>query len=59
MPIVGICTLFVISFAAFGDKHSKTIENAPAFSISNASFKSFAACFLTALLSEIFFKLSV
>ena len=40
MPIVGIFNSLVINFAAFGAKHSKTIENAPAFSINFASFKS-------------------
>ena len=40
MPIVGIFNLLVISFAAIGEIHSRTIENAPAFSISKASFKS-------------------
>ena len=40
IPIVGIFNFFVINFAALGDKHSNTIENAPAFSINFASFKS-------------------
>ena len=41
IPIVGILISFVINFAALGDIHSRTIENAPAFSINFASFKSF------------------
>ena len=43
IPIVGILNLFVINSAAIGDKHSSTIENAPASSISIASFKSLKA----------------
>ena len=39
--MVGILRLFVICFAALGVMHSKTIENAPAFSINFASFNSF------------------
>ena len=31
MPIVGILIFFVISFAEYGEMHSKTIEKAPAF----------------------------
>ena len=31
IPMVGIFNSFVINLAAFGDKHSNTIENAPAF----------------------------
>ena len=37
--MVGILSFFVISFAAFEAIHSKTIKNAPAFSINFASFK--------------------
>ena len=41
MPIVGILRVSVISFEVFEATHSNTIANAPAFSIDNASFKSF------------------
>ena len=41
IPIVGISNSLVINFAVQGDMHSRTIENAPAFSIAFASFKSF------------------
>ena len=44
IPIVGIFKLFVINFADSGDKHSKTIENAPAFSINLASFNKLLVC---------------
>ena len=40
IPIVGIFNLSDINFAEVGDKHSRTIENAPDFSINFASFKS-------------------
>ena len=40
IPIVGIFSLFVINLAAKGDKHSKTIEKAPACSIFKASLRS-------------------
>ena len=50
IPIVGILSSLVTFFAAYFDKHSKTIENAPAFSIFFASFKSCAISFLFVLL---------
>ena len=40
IPIVGILNLFVINFADVGERHSITIENAPASSINFASFSS-------------------
>ena len=41
IPIVGIFIVLVISFATLGVIHSKTIENAPAFSNDLASFNNF------------------
>ena len=41
IPIVGIFSRFVIVLAVLGVIHSKTIENAPAFSIDIASFINF------------------
>ena len=35
--MVGILSSLVINFADLGDKHSSTMENAPAFSINFAS----------------------
>ena len=55
MPIVGIFNCFVINLAASGEMHSKTKENAPAFSINFASSKSFKFLFLFALLILNFF----
>ena len=43
MPIVGILIFSIINFDALGDKHSKTIEKAPAFSINLASFSNLDA----------------
>ena len=43
IPIVGISNAFVINFADSGDKHSITIENAPAFCISFASLSNLLA----------------
>ena len=43
IPIVGILSCLEINLAENGDIHSKTIEKAPALSISFASFKSLAA----------------
>ena len=43
IPIVGIFNALVINFAVDGDKHSSTIENAPALSISFASLRSLLA----------------
>ena len=45
MPMVGILSSLVTNLAELIDKHSKTIENAPAFSIFFASFKSCAISF--------------
>ena len=41
IPIVGMFNSLVINFAELGDKHSRIIENAPAFSINLASLSSF------------------
>ena len=45
MPIVGIFNCFIITLAASGEMHSKTKENAPAFSIDFASSKSLKISF--------------
>ena len=55
IPIVGILIFSVINFADDGNKHSKTIEKAPAFSIVCASFNNLYASFLFYPQFEIFF----